>query len=402
MHFRLARSWLAYAALPMAGLITAPILARALGPDGRGHLAAALQPLTVASAIAAFGLPTAVTYFIGRGYSRRQVLRTTGVLAVVSTLIVGTVLAAYAPAVQNATAFPLVALLAVWTSFIPSAFIAMRRAEHQASRQYFAIDIERVLAALFRVGLIAGLYATAVDSAIVYTVAYQIAGLSASLVLILPSRNKVHPDKEGAVGYLLVGRYAALASVGTVAVALNSRLDQAILPAAMSARQLGLYSVAVTVAEVPSIIAAVSVRNLLAESSHRGTAAVVRKMFIQGLGATTIVCIALACFVPVLVPLFFGRAFEEAVPAVQILLGSTIIAYCVETSSAIIAGAGTPGRAAIGPAIGAIVTVVFIATLWAIQSAIVASLISLGSQVVALAAALYMLKRGARHAKFAF
>ncbi len=51
---------------PLAMLISAPILAQALGVDGRGEVAAATAPLILVITAATFGIPDAVTYVIAR------------------------------------------------------------------------------------------------------------------------------------------------------------------------------------------------------------------------------------------------------------------------------------------------------------------------------------------------
>ena len=61
------RSVPAYAVGPAVALITAPILARALGDSGRGTLASLLQPLTIVDAAIGGGLPLAAAYYVSRG-----------------------------------------------------------------------------------------------------------------------------------------------------------------------------------------------------------------------------------------------------------------------------------------------------------------------------------------------
>ena len=48
----------------LVALITGPILAHALGVFGRGQVAAGQAPLVLASTIASFGIPEAVTFAV--------------------------------------------------------------------------------------------------------------------------------------------------------------------------------------------------------------------------------------------------------------------------------------------------------------------------------------------------
>ena len=52
--------------VPAAGLLTQPILARALGAGGRGELTAAMAPSALALAIATLGLPEALTFYLAK------------------------------------------------------------------------------------------------------------------------------------------------------------------------------------------------------------------------------------------------------------------------------------------------------------------------------------------------
>jgi O-antigen/teichoic acid export membrane protein len=62
--------------VPAGGLLTAPILARALGADGRGEMAAALAPASLMLAVTTLGLPEALTFFVANyaNITRRALL----------------------------------------------------------------------------------------------------------------------------------------------------------------------------------------------------------------------------------------------------------------------------------------------------------------------------------------
>src|SRR3954471_471766 len=51
-------------ALPVSAFITSPILARELGPHGRGEMAAVRPPSTLAVRVMTFGLPESRTYHV--------------------------------------------------------------------------------------------------------------------------------------------------------------------------------------------------------------------------------------------------------------------------------------------------------------------------------------------------
>ena len=54
-------------ALPLSALVTGPLLARALGPDGRGVMAALMAPISLANLMFTLGLPDSLAYHVARG-----------------------------------------------------------------------------------------------------------------------------------------------------------------------------------------------------------------------------------------------------------------------------------------------------------------------------------------------
>lgn len=76
----------------IAGLITAPLQARALGPDGRGTLAAIVVPVSLAPWIAGLGLGVFAMREAARGRSTGELVGTFGA----ASLLIGAVVAALA------------------------------------------------------------------------------------------------------------------------------------------------------------------------------------------------------------------------------------------------------------------------------------------------------------------
>lgn len=391
----LMRSLVAYAAMPAAGIITAPILAHALGATGRGQLAGILQPMTLAASVAALGVPSAVTYFIGRQQSADKVIRLAVKIALIMTFLVGVALFFYSAKIAEQLNTNRVLMLIIWTAFLPSALIAIRRGHIQGLRRYGALDLERMLGSGFRVGAIVLLWIIGVKSVIAFAAIYMIAGLCASAVLKLPSSKDAAQSSDAVP--VFTGKsflsYAMLSSFGTIAAAMSARLDQAIMPAIVTANDLGYYSVAVTVAEVPAIITTVLTRNVLAEVAggiHKQV--VIRSILLGGL-AQTALTIAILVALPYLVPLAFGRDFAPAVELIRILLLGTFISYWANVAAAYLGGLGMPGYNSLGQAAAAVTTILLFWASWHAMDAVTAAWISVWSQVAALATAIVLLIR---------
>ncbi|WP_181032363.1 oligosaccharide flippase family protein [Arthrobacter sp. ZGTC212] len=379
------RSWIAYGAGPLVGLITAPILARALGPEGRGALAAVLQPLSVADAFAAIGIPAAITYFVSRGVPFRDLRRViTGALSV-SCALVMIILVLYSGKISDVTGLSRIGIIALWCAVIVGTVIATRRAFWQAHQSYLRLDIERVMAPVIRCTFVILLFVLAASSPLHYGAAFLLAGITASLILFLGARPRgVITDRPvSAVSNKQFLSYAALASFGTISVTLNNRLDQAILPAVIPAHDLGFYAVAVTVSEIPLFVSVVMVRNLLAETSAGQSIRGILKTASVGLVGVCMGCLLLAVVSPWLIPFAFGEDFSSAVPLAQVLLLGSCIAAFTSCFSVILTGRGRPGLGSLGPAVGAVATIFLLAFFWSSMTVTLAAFLAVIAQSIA-------------------
>lgn len=380
----LLRSWIAYGALPLVAIITAPILARALGPVGRGQLAGMLQPLTLASAIASLGVPAAVTYFVGRGYSTMWVVKRAIVMVSITTLVVGVALFFYSPHVAGSLNLSHLALLGVWAAFIPSAFIAVQRSKIQGLRNYLPIDQERLISSALRVGMIVSLWTLEVKSVFLYAAAYMISGLLASTILYLGDKGEHRASTAKPEENWSIERYAVFASFGTIAMAMSARLDQAILPSIVRPAELGYFSVAVAIAEVANIITMVIARNLMAEVSSGVAGERALRLILVGGAAHLLLDICLIIALPWALPAVFGEEFRHSTHLVFILLISNFLAYWASCGSTYLSARGQPGKSSFGPAAGALATALSFAFFWASMSSTKAAWISVLSQSITL------------------
>lgn len=396
----LMRSLIAYAAMPAAGIVTAPILAHALGATGRGQLAGILQPMTLAAAVAALGVPSAVTYFIGRQYPPGKVIRLAVIVALIMTFLVGSSLFLYSARVAEQLDTNRIFLLLIWAAFLPSALIAIRRGHIQGLRRYGALDLERMLASGFRVGAIVLLWIIGVKSVIAFATVYMIAGLGASAVLRLPRNPDASNTLRRGSGNIIPEftgvsffSYAILSAFGAIAATVSARLDQAIMPAIVATNDLGYYSVAVTVAEVPGIITAVLTRNVLAEvAGGIHTKSVLRLILLGGI-AQIALTIAILASLPYAVPIVFGGDFAPAVALIRILLLGTFIGYWANVAAAYLGGLGRPGYNSLGQAAAAFTTILLFWAAWQRMDAGTAAWISVWSQTAALATAFVLVIR---------
>lgn len=375
----LMRSVVAYSLNPAVGLITGPIVASSLGAAGRGQLAAILQPLTLADSVAAAGVPTAVTFFIARGYLRRDTSKLAYQSVAVISLLVYAALLWYATKIVPAQNVSHLLVVVAWASVIAAAFANVRRAKHAAVQNWRVLDAERTVSALLRLISIASLAILGINSLEFFVAAYLTSGLIAFVLLAVPiPGNQTIGSKPVEKAVFL--RFSGTAAVATIAVAAGNRLDQAILPIAISSTELGYYAVAVTVAEIPLIIGTVGARNMLSESaSGLGKYSLIRIGLIIAM-ATGAIAVVLALLARPLVPLFFGDEFSESIDLIDVLLIGTLFSAITSVSASYITGKGRPSLASFVHLSNIAVVVSLYSLMWPDISAPSAAAIAVAAQ----------------------
>jgi O-antigen/teichoic acid export membrane protein len=112
---------------------------------------------------------------------------------------------------------------------------------------------------------------------------------------------------------------------GSVASMLLARISQVLMVPLSSAEDLGLFSVAVTVSDVPIIVAGAMAGALLGVNSRSSDPVQVAKASRFALLLTLTGCGALAALSPWGVPYLFGTDFAAAVVPTLMLLGAAVL-----------------------------------------------------------------------------
>jgi O-antigen/teichoic acid export membrane protein len=236
-------------------LITGPVQARALGPGGRGDLAAIAQPLALALGLADVGLSTYVLREVARGRPAREVLGGVAPLA----LAFGCVIAIAGPLIASfiANGRDTVHLfLVIGFALMPVTLLMKLLLYVNWARERWTIVA--VVRAIPPVGTLVAalvLYATGrLTVAAMASLALAL-GLLASLPLLGSLRMLGRPRWSRAVAAqgLSFGSRAWLDSLATL---VNVQVDQVIMSRAVSPAELGFYAVAVNVTAVSQSLAA--------------------------------------------------------------------------------------------------------------------------------------------------
>lgn len=386
------RGIIAYGAGPALGLASGPLLARAMGPDGRGEFASIMQPLTLAGALASIGIPAAATYFVAKGeYRDRSVLIRGMILSILFAAIAYGILVAYSSPVSNAQGINRTFLIVIWLLVFVLAAVQIQRGYLQGQARWRLLDFERFLFAILRFGGVAVLAFLGVSTAEDYVVASLSAFIFAGVLLWWPSRQSPVAQPHKKIPYPVLANYSLSAALGTIAVVANNRMDQILLPLMTQSREVGFYAVAVTVAEVPIILGTLASRDALYAASRGYSPQQVFRSSALYLGGAAALGVLLAIFAPLFMAPVFGDAFSEAVSSVQILCLGTIFACFALTLTAVIAGIGRPALSSVVPLVGLVVTGLLFWMFSQSMTSTIAAVVAAISQIVSVIVGLLVL-----------
>jgi O-antigen/teichoic acid export membrane protein len=374
------------------GFLTGPIQARALGPVGRGDLAAIALPLAVAPTLLSLGLGT----YLMRESARRRSL---GVLvgSVGSILILfGLVAAVLAP--------PLARLFAgdrpVVYRWLLIGFLTMPLSMFSWVLSDLAYGLERWTMLIARQVMVPVLMLTAY--AILYLVgALTVASAAAvtitvallSALPLLPLVRRIgRPHFERAVFGEGI-RFGGKAWLGGLGSLVNVRLDQLLMTRLVAPRELGLYVVAVTASGffvsplMNGLISGVIPRSAAEEYGWLGRVLRVTLMLVLCIGAV------IALSAPVAIPLVFGSSFDGAVPMVWILVLGSIPLAGVNILSTVLTLGGRPGFSAVSELVAVGLTIPALIVVLPIWGGVGAAMVSLVAYTLNFTVLLFGAKR---------
>ena len=322
-------------ALGGLGIATGVIVARWLGPVGRGELAAIQMWPSAIATVAMIGLPEALVYFSARypSESRRYLLSAVLTAFVVMPVfaLLGYVLIPFLLSMQSDR---VVQGARVYLWLLP--VYALVGLPHQLLRgiqEYRLWNAFRLVpAVLWLVVLVVALSLGTTDP-IRITTRYLglLAAIGAAMTWIV-WRRAAGSAAPTAPAVSSMVRFGFPSALSTLPQFFNLRLDQMAVAAVLPARQLGVYVTAVAwsacVPMLSSALAVIVSPRIAAEAMESER----RRRFTRGVqGAAWLIAVpvaVLAAATPFGVTAVFGRAFEQAVlPAMILVIASGVNAF---------------------------------------------------------------------------
>lgn len=370
---------------PLVALFSGPILAQALGVDGRGAVAAATAPLALIVTVATFGIPEAVTWVIARspGLARNAagrgilILTIAGLLATAAIVFAPPWLAGGSSEVQQLI---IVASLAI----VPNLMVGVLRGVASATNSWRLVSIERILTSTLRILVLVPFWLTGTLTPLVATLTVAGMPVVGAFVYIgrlrsLDSRALEVPREARMAGLV---SYGGRMWVGSLSGVLLTRLDQVLMTPLAGTYQLGLYVVAVSVSELPLIIhhavrdvafvsdAADSVDDTLASSARISTA--------LSAAAALVLGVSMLWWLPFL----FGADFADSVPIAAVLLLAVVLLTPGSIAGAGLSARGRPGLRSLALTVACVVNVGMLIVLAPLLGAMGAALTTLAGNII--------------------
>jgi O-antigen/teichoic acid export membrane protein len=384
-----------------SGVITSLLSAWALGPTGRGDLMVVLMWPAIFSMVAQIGLPQAYRFWIAKRPDCASALFSN---AVIFTLVAGLITLALAeliiPELIGVRSPEVLRLTRIYLLVIPVHLLTdLTRGMLEGARRFTWVGALRLI--LFGVQLASYIVLWWMGKLTVASASYtMLVSLAASLVVsLIAVWRELSPRWNPSLSELgTTLRYGIRDYPGILTEFVNWRLDLMMLVGTASSGALGLYVVALRLADITSTLAGSVGDALLPEvaastEADKATRVVTRSLRLT-LCAHLVILVPLWIAAPYILRFAYGDGFVEVTNVLRLLMFASV----VWSSGAIVIsglnGLGHPGLSAIARIAAALVMVVALITLLprrGIQGAAISSI--LGYSVMFLVALFWLLRR---------
>jgi O-antigen/teichoic acid export membrane protein len=319
----------------VTNLVTGVIVARALGPSGRGELVALLMFSQISAWVFGLGSSEAISYFQSRHPELASKLQSSWLIAAFPISVVGIGAAELLlPVLFAAQTHQAISYGRLYLAVIPLIILqGIFNGSVLADEEFNFFNVTRFVApALIAVGYLILLAAGTFSVSLALTTNFVSTGVIVVILgrRVLKRHPLVRPDLQLLRRSVSFGLKAHAGSLGSL---VNARLDLVIIPAFLSASSVGLYSVATNVGSIlPVLTGTVALMLLPVAARRQGSARTV----ILTMQATMVISLAVALPLAVLAPLalklIYGSGFDGAVEPLRLLLpgvvaqaGSTVL-----------------------------------------------------------------------------
>jgi O-antigen/teichoic acid export membrane protein len=348
-----------------SGVVTGLLSAWALGPTGRGDLMVVLMWPAIFSMVAQIGLPQSYRFWIARRPECASALFSN---AIIFTLIMGLLTLALAeliiPHLIGDRSPDVLRLTRIYLLVIPVHLLTdLTRGLLEGARRFTWVGALRLI--LFGVQLASYILLWLSDRLTVASASYtMVASLAASMVVsLIAVWRELGPKWQPKLSELQTTlRYGIRDYPGILTEFVNWRLDLMMLVGMASSSAVGLYVVALRLADITTTLAG-SVGDALlpevaaSENAEKATQVVTRSLRLT-LCAHLLILAPLWIAAPYILRFAFGAGFVEVTNVLRLLMFASVIWSAGAIVISGLNGLGHPGLSAIARIAAAIVMVV--------------------------------------------
>ncbi len=311
------------------GAITSIIVARALGPTGMGYVAYIILVFTLIGDFGHLGLNNSTMYFMKRGSVP------SGHLFSVNLTALSLIFMALAALVLLLRGTGLVLqtysysyILGGLVFVISDLFFTNLHSWYVGDERIRESNRKIIIVFLLKSALILALWLTQTLSPL----SFFATGILGMLLNALLLGFRVGQSYSPALDFGLLKAefsYGGVLWLGAIFSFLHFRADQFMIKEMLDVRALGVYSIAVMLAELLFLVPVSVSSALLGKLYNTSEPAAARSIMARTLKLTLYICGALALIgipLSLLIPLVYGKAYAGAVSSVMVLLGGAVFA----------------------------------------------------------------------------
>jgi len=338
------------------GVVSGVVVARLLGVDSRGELAAVILWPSVIAYLGDLGGPLAYSFQSSRSPgSVLDLIRNVPYLVTAQWVVLGLIgppIIIVALGRYGTTA--IVTSVAVLLAYVPFSFTARYlNAVNQGTGAFKQFNATRLAVPLAYVAGVVALAGAGIAS-VPFVAAAVIASNVVALVVVFrgvrrrfgPAFHRPRPN----LGILRQSlAYGLRGHVGNLTPVDSMQLDLLLVTALLGAHDAGLYSVAIAAAMIirtqGTAFGLVALPAVAGESTPELRLAAGARIFRACLLLTVFTAGVVALVAPILLPVLYGSGFRGAVPILEILAGAMVLASLRQVLGDMLRGIGQPGLA---------------------------------------------------------
>ena len=381
--------------VPFAGLFSAPILTHTLGVVGRGEVAAATAPNALLVVAATLGFPDALTFVVARGKtSVRQSLWISAAASVAFALPAVAVCLFLAESLAGGDT-GVAHLLSIATLLtVPTLVVNLFRGVAAGEQMWGLVAAEKGSCALVRLAAFAVL---ALLGDLTVLAAVLVISVSPLLGALFYLRVVARADHRRRIAFNAALRaltaYGFKSWAGSIASTVNGRLPQLLITPLAGTGQLGLFAVAILVADVLTILAS-GIRDVAFSANARSTDALqLSRISRVTVILSAVLAVPMGLVLPFVFVPVFGAGFEAALPATYVLLAAAVLGMPGLILGAGLAAFNRPELGAYASVVALVVSAAGLVVLTPSAGAVGASMAILLSAVASSAAAAVFFSR---------